>query len=147
MRLITLLASLFPVAWLIAATVTFDGSDTVTVYSLRETTIKNENTPAQINLTPTVYRVHRSSVVAAIGLSYLNKYDNCAVLSIDDWKCEYSDGSGSFGFSGGEHWELPKQEKDEYVSRFSYVMNKCQWWVAEGDLPSALMCLIIPFGI
>lgn len=146
MRLIKLLASLFPIAWLIAATMTFDGSDTVTVYSLRETIIKNEGMPAQIGVTPTVYAVHSSSVVGAIGSLSLNKYENCAVLSVDDWKCEYPDGSGSFGFSDGEYWLLPKYEGTEYVSRFSYVLNKCQWQVYEGGA-HFLMCLFIPFGV
>lgn len=153
MRWITLLASLFSVAWIVAATMTFDGSDTVTVYGLRETNIKNETAPARISQNPTSYRVHNSSVVRAIGSSYLakydgflTKYDNCAVLSVDDWKCEYSDGSGSFGFSDGEYWELPKYSDTEYVSRFSYVLNKCQWWIYEGGA-SFLMCLFIPFGV
>ena len=140
------LVLLFTVAWLIAATVTFDGSNTVTVYSLRNIKDNNVGKPTQLNNSPTIYAVRNDAVVSSIG-SFISKYDKCAVLNVENWECEYSDGSGSFGFRNGDYWHLPHYEDTEYVSRFSYVLNKCQWWIFEGGIINPLVCLMVPFGV
>ncbi len=48
-------------------------------------------------------------------------YSNCVILDADDWRCTYDDGSGSFGFRKGTHFEEPGSQTRIYVSRF-------RWW-------------------
>lgn len=146
MRWTVSLVFLFTVVWLIAATVTFDGSNTVTVYSLRNIGDNDPDKPTWLGNSPTTYAVRNNVIVSSVG-SFISKYDKCAVLNVENWTCEYSDGSGSFGFRNGDYWKLPHYEDTEHVSRFSYVLNKCQWWIFEGGIINPLVCLIIPFGV
>lgn len=146
MRWVIRLVWLFPVVWLIAATMSFDGSNTVTVYSLRNIGDNGDGRPTQIDFSPTIFAV-RNDVVVRSGGSFISKYDQCAILNVENWTCEYSDGSGSFGFKNGDYWHFPHSEDTKYVSRFNYVLNKCQWFIFEGDIISLLLCLFVPFGV
>ena len=77
---------------------------------------------------PTIYRIGESSVVTKVG-SFVEKYNDCAILTVDDWKCTYPDKSGSFGFRDGEFWRYPNDgwEDIKTISRFQYNVISCKW--------------------
>jgi len=66
-------------------------------------------------------------------------------MSVEDWECHYSDGSGSFGFRNGKFWEVPKADDIKIVSSFEYNRVRCEWAYEdkhEGKFWGAVRCII-----
>jgi hypothetical protein len=53
-------------------------------------------------LNPTTYRIAGGTVVSNTA-GFLHEYEGCVVAMIDNWECQYSDGSGKFGARNGNH--------------------------------------------
>ena len=100
--------------------------DTVTVYKVQKVNPADSKGHEWLPLNPTTYRVGETIVVSeTIGI--LSKYTDCAILSVDDWECAYSDGSGSMGIQNGEYWRQPEREGFRVVSRLEYHLIECEW--------------------
>ena len=79
--------------------------NTVTEYSLQKVDPKESYGHDWLPLNPTTYRVGNNSVTSeTVGI--LDKYDDCKIMSLENWECKYSDGSGNFGFRNGDFWRL-----------------------------------------
>lgn len=77
--------------------------------------------------------------------SLKTEYHNCTILSLKDWECSYSDGSGKFGFRNGEYWELPVWSDVKHVSKLEYNLVRCDWAINdehEGYFWGAIRCIV-----
>jgi len=97
------------------------------------------------------YRVGDNKVTRRTG-SFVTGYDNCVVFDRDDWSCTYSDASGTIGVRQGAYFEeinlaqfphLATLPQNETLSRFKYILLKCQW-AATGGV-DVIACLWLPF--
>lgn len=100
-------------------------------------------------------RVSEAHVVVKSGLS-VKRSDECAIFDKRNWACTYSDRSATFGFNGGEYFEVPKTDKlhhlrdtplseDIYLSRFAYMKLGCHWDWVDGNATQMIACLLRPF--
>jgi hypothetical protein len=84
-----------------------------------------------IPLNKTIYRLfsERQEVVYWIpGISTEpTKYTNCVIADNDNWKCTYSDGSGSIGYMDGEYFEKPEWKGTIHVSKWRYYYWHFYW--------------------
>jgi hypothetical protein len=122
-------------------------SGSYTLYQLTKTDPKNSsesNLPEWMTGGITHYKIQGEKVVANHG-SYIDKYEDCTVFDDDHWKCTYSDGSGSFGVRNGDFWRRPEWKEWKEVSRFQFMLTKCEWWFLEGPVEGAFMCYLSPF--
>jgi hypothetical protein len=103
-------------------------SDTVTEYTLQKIDPKEKTSFGHewIPLNPTKYRVGHDTVVQEIG-GKLTKYTNCKIFSIDNWECQYNEGSGSFGCKDGHFWQNPSWQNTKIVSAWEYNFVRCKW--------------------
>jgi len=49
------------------------------------------------------------------------RMDNCAIINKNNWRCTYSDNSGSVGCRNGKFYEEPPSKNVKFVSCF-------EWW-------------------
>jgi hypothetical protein len=99
---------------------------TVTEYSLKKVNAKDNYEHERLPLNPTTYRIGNNTVVSeTVGILY--KYEKCTTMSADDWECQYSDQSGSFGFRNGAFWRIPEWSDTKVVSRLEYNQVRCEW--------------------
>lgn len=118
---------IIPVLLLLAAC----GDDrTLTVYSLKKVNPETSFGHDWLPLNPRTYQISDQAVVSKTA-GFLSKYDDCIVLSLKDWKCSYSDGSGEFGFKSGEYWVFPIRSDQKFVSRLKYNLVRCQWAISD----------------
>ena len=125
----------------------FDDSDIFTAYALKPTPGKNSELPGELSYGPYRYRIVGQEVIYSHGSHYPTKYEKCAVMDPSNWKCEYSDGSGSFGANDGVFRQDPVYPEWRYVSRLEFVINKCSWFFIEGNPLNWALCLFVPFGV
>jgi hypothetical protein len=145
-ELIKTLVWLIVLAWVVAANFNiFEASDTVTIYRAYTHSVKRHASyPKQLTRSPFRFRAVGNTITRELSQS-IDRYDDCAVLDIENWKCTYSDNSGSFGIRDGDYWEKPiRASADLVISEFEYHLLKCKWQLVDGVqyLP---MCLIEPF--
>lgn len=112
--------------------------DTLTVYPITKTTKSRGDEPEWLTGNPTVYKIEGNLIIRKSAL-FIDRYENCAIFSIDNWSCTYQDNSGSFGVKDGEYWDYWERPLDigmdtEYVSRFRYNIEGCKWDFYEGGL-------------
>jgi hypothetical protein len=143
---ITLSVFVFCLAWVAAANSNyFEPADNISVYQASPNPTKGNLSQPDMLIGGTYrYRVHGNTVTSQIG-QFINKYEDCAVLNIENWKCTYSDKSGSFGIRDGEYWQTPPSSSGRVViSEIEYHLLICRWFLVKGYhyLP---MCLIEPF--
>jgi len=113
---------------------------TVTAYSLQKVDPKTSYGHNWLPLNPTIYSIKQKSVISkTVGL--LTEYNDCTVLSVKDWECRYSDGSGSFGFRNGDYWEYPMNKDFEYVSQLEYNLVRCKWCMDGGFIEGVIGCI------
>jgi len=62
--------------------------------------------------------------VVSVFLGELKMYSNCVILDTDNWSCKYDNGSGSFGFRKGTHFEEPGNRMRIHVSRFRWYYTR-----------------------
>jgi hypothetical protein len=55
--------------------------------------------------------------------TFKNRYTDCVVTDVDNWKCTKNDGSGSFGFTDGQYWD-----DDPARIRRMKCVSKWRWW-------------------
>lgn len=46
-----------------------------------------------------------------------NKYNDCAIVNLENWSCKFNDNSGTFGFSNGKFFDIPSFDNFEYISK------------------------------
>lgn len=107
-------------------------SDIITVYSLKKVNPKKNYGHKWLPLSRTTYRIKNNIVVSDTG-GMLAKYENCIIMSPDNWECHYVDGSGSFGFRDGEFWRMPEWDDIKTVSSFEYNRVRCEWALEDKD--------------
>ena len=76
------------------------------------------------------YRVGENTVISEVA-NLLDEYKNCSIKDINNWQCQYEDGTGEnkFGFNGGKFWKVPVLGEDiRYVSRWEYNVIRCKWF-------------------
>ena len=114
-------------------------NSTITEYTLLKSTTTQEWYPGN----PTTYHVGENSVTSETAGS-LGKYDNCIILSVRNWECTYSDGSGSFGFRNGEFWRYPQWKGFKAVSRLEYNRVRCESaYSSEGKFWGTVRCVLM----
>ena len=116
----------------------------ITEYSLKKVDPESNYGHDWLPLNPTTYRIGNNSVTSEIA-GILNKYDNCITMSVENWECEYNDGSGNFGFRNGEFWEQPEWSDVKVVSRLEYNRVRCEWGYEdeyEGKFWGAVRCVM-----
>ncbi len=90
------------------------------------------------------YRITDGKVISEVA-NVVDEYDDCNILSIQNWECQYVDGTGrnSFGFTDGQYWEKPGWGKNiKYVSRWEYNLIRCKWYQFDnGAFKGTAMCL------
>ena len=119
-------------------------SNTITEYSLKKVDPIQNHGHEWLPLNPTTYRIEINTVVSETA-GILSKYEKCTTMSVENWECQYSDGSGSFGFRNGKFWELPEVDDVIIVSRFEYNRVNCEWAYEdkyEGKIWGAVRCII-----
>jgi hypothetical protein len=122
-------------------------SNSYTLYQLTKTDPGGSSEPDLPEWMPggvTHYKIQGGNIVQRQG-SYIDKYEDCTVFDEDQWECTYSDGSGSFGVRNGDFWRRPEWDGWKEVSRFQFMLKKCEWWFLEGPAEGALMCYLSPF--
>jgi hypothetical protein len=117
---------------------------TITDYSLKKVDPETSYGHKWLPLNPTTYNVGENKVVSKTA-GFLTEYHNCTILSLKDWECSYSDGSGKFGFRNGEYWELPVWSDVKHVSKLEYNLVRCDWAINdehEGYFWGAIRCIV-----
>jgi hypothetical protein len=135
---------LIAILFFISLLTTCGDSRLVTEYPLKKVDPKENQGIEWLPLNPTTYRIDNNIVISET-LGLLAKYEECKALSLDNWECKYSDGSGSFGFKNGEFWRIPAFRDIKVVSRFEYNCIRCEWALKdthEGMLWGAARCII-----
>ena len=84
-------------------------------------------------LNPTKHTLS-TSVVISKTLHFVDRYKDCAVFSVADWKCQYQDQSGYFGFRDGKYWKDPLESDLKYVSKLEYYLINCEWNFSDPSL-------------
>lgn len=91
-----------------------------------------------------IYRVGDATVISEVA-GLLDEYDNCEIENIDNWHCQYEDGTGQnkFGFKNGKYWQEPGWDGEiKHVSRWSYNLIRCKWFQNEkGKFEGIKSCL------
>lgn len=137
----------YAAAWLFFANYNLYSSDVIVEYQLKETRAGDSEFPTELALGTSEYRVTDAFVVRQTGNFPPVRYDKCSIMDLENWECEYDDGSARFGFRDGLSYV--DTQSDFYanvrgVSRFEYVWNHIQWSWASGGI-NAFMVLFIPF--
>jgi len=115
----------------------------VTEYPLLKVNPKKSYGHEWLTLNPTTYRIGDDSVTSETA-GILTKHEKCVILSPDNWECQYSDGSGRFGFRDGTFWAEPTTANIKYVSRFKYNCVRCEWAFQdkyEGKFWGSIRCI------
>ena len=76
------------------------------------------------------YRVRENSVISEVA-GLLDEYENCSIKNMNNWQCQYEDGTGknTFGFNDGRYWQAPGWGSDvRHVSRWEYNVIRCKWF-------------------
>ena len=108
----------------------FEEQQMVTVYSLQKMEPGNKYGHDWMTLNPSTYRVRDGVVVEEVA-GNLHRYEDCTTLNVENWECQYSDKSGSFGVRDGQFWRRPVWNDYQEVSRFRYNMVRCEWAVQD----------------
>lgn len=112
---------------------------TITEYSLQRVDPKTYG-HEWLPLNPIIYKIKQNTVTSmTVGL--LSKYKDCTVMSVKDWECRFSDGSGSFGFRNGDYWEYPINKDVQHVSQLRYNLVRCNWCMDEGFIGGVVGCI------
>ena len=98
-----IIASVYIIAWILFATYGSTNRDTVVVYELILRDEPKAGYPEWIDLRPTLYRISGQNVVEQIEGFVPKRYNDCAVIDIENCVCNYSDKSGEFGFNDGDY--------------------------------------------
>ena len=101
-------------------------SDLVTAYVLLKVEPSNHNDSEWIIIKPTNYRIGDTYVISETAGS-IYRYEDCAIMSADNWECQNSNKSGNFGFNNGKYWSHPGYESFKSVSRIKYNTVYCGW--------------------
>jgi len=145
MKILTI-ASLYIVAWVLFAIYDFSSRDIIVVYQSKEVLESEKTSPIEVYLDPIVYRISGQVVVEKKISSFLKKYNDCAVIDIENWRCTYSDKSAHFGFSKGTYFiavEPPKPiNRNINVSRLEWLGGEISKALIDEDW---LQILILPF--
>ncbi len=146
MRAIVLLILSVVIIWFIAAT--FDFGEERTVYSARKTPLPLNGKPSLLAHNPSTYKLRGDQIVHKV-LWFVDEYDDCEIYSIDDWTCNFPDGSATFGFRYGSYWHRSKLGKDyhdtHYLSPLEYHILRCRWDWLDGPI-QMLACFLRPFS-
>lgn len=98
------------------------------------TNYKCNNPEYTLRYTRYKVNVKRQEVVGWIEGFDPTRYKDCAIRNRRNWTCTYNDGSGTFGFNGGNYFDYGLKEsttdklweKMYTVSRIEYL--KLQWF-------------------
>ncbi len=145
-----ILCVIFAIVWLFFAVFDFTDSNEVTIYSLRDTVdTDNGRLPEMISNTPVTYRIENNYVISKIG-EFIDKYDDCVIYDVENWRCKYSDTHATFGVKDGDFFESCNVDdntelentcnKDKQVSRFFYIANNIKWYLIDDHA-----WIVIPF--
>ncbi len=76
------------------------------------------------------YRIEGSEIISELA-GLVEEYEECNIINIKNWQCQYSDGTGinQFGFTKGKYWKSPITDASiKYVSRWEYNIIRCKWY-------------------
>jgi hypothetical protein len=142
---------MYVIAWFVFATYDFRGSDTIVDYNLYPVSDPQKGFPKMLSGGATIYRISGQMIVSQISGDEPTRYSDCAVIDIDNWVCTYDDKSGKFGFRDGAAYTEPDTSifggKIKRVSRFQWVWNKAEWWLAEEGWMNKATILFLPFFV
>jgi hypothetical protein len=108
----------------------------ITVYPVRCMVAMVEGRCPQgegLPMNPTTFSVNEDQQEVVSNLvGMITRYTNCAIQNRRNWQCLNNDGSGTFGFDGGQHWNrvnpdaltfMSAEECDDtfYVSRVEHL--------------------------
>lgn len=67
-----------------------------------------------------VYKVfpEQQRVVAQYMIGATIRYDKCTIIDRGNWECSINE--QTFGFAGGEYWEIPENNSVKYVSKWQW---------------------------
>lgn len=119
-------------------------SSTVTSYKLKkiDPEYRNHFGWEWSRLNPSSFKVSGNTVTQLTG-GFVWEHDNCQVFTVNDWECQYSDASGSFGYRDGKYWEYPIDESRKIVSRLHYARVSCEQNLQDqGLFFGAIVCVI-----
>ena len=137
-------AIVFACCWLIAAFFDLGPRGEIRSFTAIRTTEPNANTPDWLPGNPKSYRISGATIVGNTN-GFVAEYDDCAIFSLKDWRCDYSDGSGSFGMQNGAYFMLPTQDDWRVISQFEYHLLTCRWGAVDGALGVFFSCVLSPF--
>lgn len=90
------------------------------------------------------YRVGENTVISEVA-GLLDEYKDCSIKNINNWQCQYKDGTGKniFGFNDGRYWQAPGWGSDiRHVSRWEYNVIRCKWFQHDnGRVAGIASCL------
>ena len=68
-------------------------------------------------LNPTTFSVNgdQQEVVSNL-VGMTTRYTNCAIQNRRNWQCSNNDGSGTFGFDGGQYWQRVDPDSLTFMS-------------------------------
>lgn len=147
---------LLAMAWLVFAVFEFGPSDVIGhYYALPLASASDSRLPAELANRSARYRVERDFVVENFAGS-VRKYSDCVIFDLENWRCQFDDKSGVFGYREGRWFnistpagQLPTSVLTDLgtrqISRFQFVVLSCRWALADGTVNGLLTCLVGPF--
>ena len=90
------------------------------------------------------YRIKDGQVISELA-GLVEEYKQCKIVNLENWKCQYTDGTGlnQFGFTNGKYWKNPiTDESIKYVGRWEYNIIRCKWYLYyNGKLKGLSLCV------
>ncbi len=121
-----------------------DNEKAVYAYIVAKTTVEQEDTHDWRPVMRVIYYIKGDKIISEVA-SLVDEYEDCQIVDVKNWECEYEDGTGvnTFGFNDGKYWEKPGWgEQIKHVSRWEYNLIRCKWYQKEyGKIKGTTTCL------